>query len=74
MFRSYLAAALRNLARSGLYSAISIFGLAVGLCAAILAGLVARNQLAFEHFVPGYENTYLGVSELMPSGRPPGYD
>jgi hypothetical protein len=37
LFRSALAAALRHLYRGKLYAAIAVFGLAVGLCAALLA-------------------------------------
>lgn len=74
MFRNYLAAALRNLVRNRLYSGISIFGLAIGLCAAILVGLVIRNQLSYDRFIPGYERTYLSVSVLTPQGRAPDYN
>ena len=37
MFRSALAAALRHLSRGKLYAAIAVFGLAMGLCAVLLA-------------------------------------
>jgi len=36
MFRNYLAAALRNLARNRFYAALNISGLAVGFSAALL--------------------------------------
>lgn len=58
MFRSALAAALRHLSRGKLYAAIAVFGLAVGLCAALLAALYIRSQYSYEHFVVGYENLY----------------
>jgi putative ABC transport system permease protein len=73
MLRNYVAVALRNLARNRLYSAISVFGLAVGLCAATLAGVVIRNELSYEHFIPGYEQTYLAVSVAAPTGHEPLY-
>jgi hypothetical protein len=59
MLRNYLAAALRNLARNRFYSGLSIASLAIGLCAALLTGLVIRNQLSYDHFIRGYERTYL---------------
>jgi hypothetical protein len=43
MFFSYLAAALRNLARS-LYASISIAALAIGICAVMLMPPVVRNE------------------------------
>jgi putative ABC transport system permease protein len=73
MFDNYLAAALRHLARNRLYSAISIFGLAVGLCAALMAALVIDSELRYDHFLPGYEHTYLAVSVGTPPGHAPLY-
>ncbi|MGC3982656.1 MAG: ABC transporter permease [Steroidobacteraceae bacterium] len=73
MFRSYLAAALRNLAGNKFHSFISIAGLAVGISAAIMVTLVIRQQLSFDQFIPGYERTYLGISVLISPGREPYY-
>jgi putative ABC transport system permease protein len=74
MLRNYLAAALRNLARGKLYAAISIFGLALGLCATLLVALILRNQYSYEHFVAGYDRVYLVVSTLIPQQREPDYN
>lgn len=68
MFRNCMAAALRHLARNKLYAAISVLGLAVGLCAALLAGLVVHDRLNQDHFIPGYERIYLGVTAITPPG------
>src|SRR5215469_1381758 len=70
MFRNYLAAALRNIARSRFYAAISILGLAVGLTAAIVVGLIIRDQLIYDRFIPGYERTYLVSTIAIPKGHP----
>jgi putative ABC transport system permease protein len=59
MFRSYLVSALRNLARSRLYAAINIVGLAVGLCAALLITLFVRDEYSHDRFFPGYRDVYL---------------
>jgi hypothetical protein len=48
VFRSYLIAAFRNLARSKLYAAINIIGLAVGFAAAILIALYVREETSFD--------------------------
>jgi putative ABC transport system permease protein len=71
MFRNYLTAALRNMARNRLYAAISVIGLAVGMAASLLAGLYIRDELTFDHIVPGYENVYvIGTEVDMPgSGK-----
>lgn len=74
MFRNYLAAALRNLARSRLYAGISIVGLAVGVCAALLSFLIIRNQFTYDHFIPDHDRTYLALSVLAAAGRPADYN
>lgn len=58
MFRNYVAAALRNLARNRLYAAINVIGLSVGFATALLIGLFVRHETTFDHFIPGYPNIY----------------
>lgn len=74
MFRSYLISALRNLARNRFYSGISIAALAAGLSAALLAALVVRNQISYDHFIRDYQRTYLAGAVLLPSDRAPLYN
>jgi putative ABC transport system permease protein len=74
MFRNYWMAALRNLSRNRFYAGISITGLSIGLCAVLLAGLVIRNQTSYDHFIRGYQRTYLAASALLPTDRAPFYD
>jgi putative ABC transport system permease protein len=71
MLRHFFIAAVRNLAANRLLSAIAIFGLAIGIAAAILTGQVVRNQLSYDHFIPGYERTYVGVAILTVPGSAP---
>jgi putative ABC transport system permease protein len=73
MLKNVLLASLRHLARNRLYSAISVFGLAVGLWIALLAALVIDSELGHEHFIRGHQDVYLAVHELTPSGRPTSY-
>lgn len=71
MFRNYLAAALRNLARNRLYAAVNIIGLAVGFSAAILVMLFVRDEFSYDRWIPESENLYrLEVTFQMP-GRAP---
>jgi putative ABC transport system permease protein len=59
MFRNYLSAALRNLTRNGPYAGVTIAGLAIGFCMAILIGLYVRHELTYDQFVPGHERVFV---------------
>lgn len=48
MFKSHIKIFLRNIVRSGLYSAINIVGLSVGMAACILILLFIRKEMSFE--------------------------
>jgi putative ABC transport system permease protein len=74
MLRSYLMASLRNLARNKLHAAISIFGLAMGLCGATLAGVLLHSELSYDRFIAGYQRVYLAEWTLAPAGHPTGYN
>jgi len=73
MFRSALASTLRHLLRGRLYAAIAVFGLAVGLCAALLAALYIRSQYSFEHFIVGYQDVYQVTTITPEEGGHKGY-
>jgi putative ABC transport system permease protein len=66
VFRNCLAAALRHLARNKLYTAISVLGLSIGLCTALLTALVVHNQLSQDHFIADYERIYAAVTAITP--------
>ena len=59
MLKNYIAVALRNIARSPLYAGISVFGLAIGICAALLSAIVIHAEYHYDQFIPGFERTYL---------------
>lgn len=69
MLRNYIAATLRSLVRSPLFSIISVGGLAIGLCGALLALLVVRNQMTQDRFIEGYEHLYLVATASNVPGR-----
>ena len=50
MLRSYFVTAVRNLSRNRIDSFIKIFGLAMGLAAALLISLFVRDELSFDQF------------------------
>jgi hypothetical protein len=70
MFANYLATALSNLRRNWLYAAISIFGLAVSFAGAIMVAQFVRNELTYEHWIPGYERVYKLTHHIQQPGRP----
>lgn len=61
MFRNYLMAALRALARDRLHAALTVLSLVVGFTAAILIGVFVRDEFRYDHF-PGHER--VGVIAL----------
>src|ERR1700733_7238245 len=56
---NYLAAALRNLLRNRVYTAINLFGLSLGFAAALLIALYVRYELSYDRFLPDYQDVYL---------------
>jgi putative ABC transport system permease protein len=70
MLRNYLITALRNLTRNRLYAGITILGLAVAFTAAILIGQFVRNELTYDHWIPGYERVYKIANTMVQPGQP----
>jgi putative ABC transport system permease protein len=66
MFRNYLAAALRNLLRNRLYTAISVGGLAVAFAAALLIAIFVADEFSYDKWIPGAKDAYFvsDVAEL----------
>jgi len=58
MFRNYVVTAFRHLTRHPLYSAINIFGFAVGLACCIVILAFVRGELSYDTFVPQQERTW----------------
>jgi putative ABC transport system permease protein len=50
MFKNYLKIALRNLWRNKAFSAINIFGLAVGIGTCLIILLYVQNELSYDRF------------------------
>jgi putative ABC transport system permease protein len=71
VFRNYLPAAHRNLARNRLYAGINIIGLAVGFAAAILIGLFIRDEFTYDAFIPDHQHVYRVSTIRLVLGRSP---
>lgn len=69
MFRNYLAAALRNLARNRIISVLNILGLSLGVASALLIALLVRHWMTFERWIPGHERIYHVATTLELPGR-----
>lgn len=71
MFRNYFLTALRGLSRNRLDASIKIFGLAIGLAAAVLIMLFVRDELGFDSFWKDADRLYrLDTTWVFP-GRAP---
>jgi putative ABC transport system permease protein len=69
MLRNCLAAASRHIGSNRLYTAISVLGLAVGLWAATIAGLVIHSQRDFDSEIAGRDEVYLLAMHSAMPGR-----
>ena len=71
MFKNYVVAALRNMAKQRLFSAINILGLAIGLAACILILLFVRDELSFDRQWDDAGSIYKIETRIGLAGRPP---
>jgi putative ABC transport system permease protein len=71
MFQNYLAAALRNLLRNGVYAVINILGLALGFAAVILIALFVRDEYSYDRFFPDHDRIYRVMETVYPPGEGP---
>jgi len=58
MFRNYLKTAWRTLWKNKATSLINLFGLSIGMTAAVFIFLWVQNELSFDNYHPGKENIY----------------
>jgi putative ABC transport system permease protein len=69
MLKNYWRTALRNLWHTKVFSIINIVGLAIGLSAALVIGLVVHFDLSFENFRPGKDRIHRIVLDANFSGE-----
>ena len=58
MLTNYIKIAIRNLRRNGVFAAINIFGLAVGLAACLLITAYVRNETHYDRFASRSRDIY----------------
>ncbi len=64
MLSNYIKVALRNLLKHQVFSIINIFGLAFGLCCALLIALWVHDEYSFDKFHTRKERIFLIVAEI----------
>src|SRR6187549_2862720 len=69
MFRNYMTVALRSLAKNKLYSAINIFGLAVGLASCVLILLYVSHELSYDRTLADADRIYQVQTRFDVPGR-----
>jgi len=70
MLKNYLTIAWRNIMRHKVYTAINVFGLALGICACIVIYLITHYEFSFDRFHPDGDRIYRIVGEMKaPSGQ-----
>ena len=71
MFRNYVITAWRNIVKNGMFSALNIFGLAIGLMSCILIMLFVRSETGFDTWLKDSDRLVrLHSAYYMPSREP----
>jgi putative ABC transport system permease protein len=71
MFQNYITTALRNILKHKLYSAINIFGLAIGLMSCILILLFVQDEVSYDKWFPESEKVVRLHTGYFTPGRVP---
>ena len=71
MFQNYLITAWRNIIKNGIFSAINIFGLAIGLMSCILIMLFVRQESGFDTWLKDHDRLVrMHTAYSMPNQEP----
>ena len=70
MLKNYFISAYRNIKRNKFYSALNIFGPAIGITCAILILLYVREEITFDKYNKKYDRIYRLESDFNISGKP----
>lgn len=69
MFKNYLLTAFRHIMKNRLFSAINVFGLAIGMMSCILILLYVKDELTYDRWIPESEKIVRLHSNY--AGNPP---
>jgi putative ABC transport system permease protein len=70
MLKNYFLTAIRNLRRNKLFSAINVFGLAIGISASLVIYLIVHYNFSFDKFEKDGDRIYRVVSDYDEQGVP----
>jgi putative ABC transport system permease protein len=73
MWRNYLTVGLRSLMRSKAYTAINVFGLAIGIASCLIIMIFVRHELGYDRWLPNAERVYQVQTERVATEEPPSY-
>lgn len=71
MFKNYLVTAWRNIIKNGMFSAINILGLALGLMSCILISLFVREEIGYDTWLNDSDRVVRMHSAYYNPGSPP---
>ncbi|WP_395340038.1 ABC transporter permease [Ningiella sp. W23] len=71
MFKNYLVTAWRNILKNGMFSAINILGLALGLMSCILISLFVREQVGYDKWLTDSDRVVRMHTAYYRAGTPP---
>jgi putative ABC transport system permease protein len=75
MLYTFLKIAIRNSLRQKLYTSLNVFGLALGLAAALIIGIFANHELTYDQFHDNSESIFMAYKErITPNGVQATYD
>jgi putative ABC transport system permease protein len=69
MLRSYVKTSWRNLLRYKVYSAINLFGLAIGIACTLLIFLWIQDELSYDRFHENSDRIYRVIGESQSDGK-----
>jgi putative ABC transport system permease protein len=70
MLGSYLLSLYRSMSRHQLYSALNIFGLAVGMAVFLVLWLATQFELSYDRWIPNSDRTWRVSGVISIAGRP----
>jgi len=75
MLFTFLKIAIRNSLRQKLYTSLNVFGLALGLSAALIIGIFANHELTYDQHHENSESIFMAYKErITPNGVQATYD
>ena len=68
MISNYLKLALRHILKNKMFSAINIFGLSIGICAAMIIFMLVYYEFSYDQFIPDKNQIYRVVLDAKFNG------